>query len=116
VLYGITVVFHIAGLGGIDGVVSAHGAVLAGEPMRASLAEDDVAWDDILFSRLLGSKSLARTIFGFIYRSLRFVGRVSDGGLEERVTSRRSADAEVEGCEELVQAYITAGTSTCSTN
>jgi len=70
--------------------------------MRASLAEDDVARYDILFSGLLSSKSLARTIFGFIYGSLRFVGCVSDGGLEERVTSRRSADAEIEGCEEFV--------------
>lgn len=46
---GIFVVFHVAGLGGIDGVVASHSAVLAGEPVCAALAEYDVAWDDILF-------------------------------------------------------------------
>jgi hypothetical protein len=46
---GIFVVFHITGLGSVDGVVASHGAVLAGEPVCASLAEYDVSWDDILF-------------------------------------------------------------------
>lgn len=46
---GVLVVFHVPAFGGVDGVVAAHGAVLAGEPVRAALAEDDVSWDDILF-------------------------------------------------------------------
>ena len=49
VLEGIFVVFDVAGLGGVDGVVAAHGAVVAGKPFRAALAEDDVARDYVLF-------------------------------------------------------------------
>jgi hypothetical protein len=45
----IFVVFHIARFGGIDSMVATHGAVGAGEPVGAALAEDDVSWDDILF-------------------------------------------------------------------
>ena len=44
----VAVVFHEPGLCGVDGVVAAHGAVVAWEPMRASLSEDDVAWDYVL--------------------------------------------------------------------
>ena len=46
---GIFVVFHVAGLSGIDSVVAPHSAVLAREPVCAALTEYDVAWDDILF-------------------------------------------------------------------
>lgn len=49
VLGGIAVVFHVARLDGVDGVVTAHAAVVAGEPVGAALTEDDVAGDDILF-------------------------------------------------------------------
>ncbi len=45
---GVTVVVHVTGLRGVDGVVSADVAVRTREPVRAALAEDDVAWDDIL--------------------------------------------------------------------
>ncbi len=53
------VVFYIAGFGGVDSVVAPHAAVVAGEPVCATLAEDDVTWDDILFCR----KSLISTLF-----------------------------------------------------
>jgi ABC-type uncharacterized transport system permease subunit len=49
ILLGVFVVLHIAAFGSINSVIAAHGAILAGEPVRAALAEDDVAWDDILF-------------------------------------------------------------------
>lgn len=49
VLERVLVVLHIARLRREDGVIAADVAVLAGEPERAALAEDDVAWDDILF-------------------------------------------------------------------
>ena len=49
VLFRVAVVFHIASLRSVDGVIAPHAAVFAGEPERAALAEDNVAWDDILF-------------------------------------------------------------------
>lgn len=49
VLQGVFVVFYVARLGGVDGVVAAHGAVVAWEPFGAALAEDDVAGDHVLF-------------------------------------------------------------------
>ena len=49
VLEGVFVVFDVAWLSGVDGVVAAHCAVVAGEPFGAALAEDDVAWDYVLF-------------------------------------------------------------------
>lgn len=49
VLERVFVVFDVAGLSGVDGVVAAHCAVVAGEPFGAALAEDDVAWDYVLF-------------------------------------------------------------------
>lgn len=49
VLQRVFVVFYVAGLGGVDGVVASHAAVVAWEPFRAALAEDDVARDHVLF-------------------------------------------------------------------
>lgn len=49
VLQWVFVVFHVARLGGVDCVVATHGAVVAWEPFRAALAEDDVAGDHVLF-------------------------------------------------------------------
>ncbi len=49
VLVRVLVILHVAGLRGIDGVVATHGAVFAGEPMGAALAEDDISRNDILF-------------------------------------------------------------------
>ena len=43
------VVFYVARLGGVDCVVATHCAVVAWEPFRAALAEDDVAGDYVLF-------------------------------------------------------------------
>jgi hypothetical protein len=48
-LQRVFVVFYVARLGGVDGVVAAHGAVVAWEPFGAALAEDDVARDNVLF-------------------------------------------------------------------
>jgi hypothetical protein len=48
----IFVVFYVAGLSGVDGVVASHAAVVAREPFRAALAEDDVAGDYVLFCGL----------------------------------------------------------------
>lgn len=50
---GIEVVAHVARLGGVDRVVSADGAVLAGKPLRAALSEDDAAGDHVLASGAL---------------------------------------------------------------
>jgi hypothetical protein len=49
VLQGIFVVFYVARLSGVDGVIASHAAVVAGEPFGAALAEDDVARDYVLF-------------------------------------------------------------------
>ena len=49
---GIAVEFHVAGLKGENCVVAAHAAVVAGKPVRAALAEDDVARDDVLIWNL----------------------------------------------------------------
>ena len=46
---GVSVVLYVAGLCGVDGVIAAYGAVVAWEPVRASLAEDYVAGDYVLF-------------------------------------------------------------------
>ncbi len=44
----VLVVLDVARLRGVDSVVATHAAVGAGEPVRAALAEDDVARYDIL--------------------------------------------------------------------
>jgi hypothetical protein len=49
VLLRVFVVLYVAAFGSINCVIATHGAVLTGEPVRTALAEDDVAWDDILF-------------------------------------------------------------------
>lgn len=48
VLLEVFVVLYISTFRGVDGVVAAHSTVLTREPVRAALAEDDVARDDIL--------------------------------------------------------------------
>lgn len=54
---GIAVVLDVAGRHGVDRVVTAHNAVLAGPPVGASLLVEDVAGDDELVCR---SKSASR--------------------------------------------------------
>jgi hypothetical protein len=44
----VTVVPYVTRLCSEDAVIAAEFAVLAGEPRRASLPEDDVSWDNIL--------------------------------------------------------------------
>lgn len=69
----VKVVFHVAGFRGIDGVVSSHIAVLTGEPFCASLAEDDVAGDDVLIAGLFGSQASTCGVVGTVCSSLRGV-------------------------------------------
>jgi hypothetical protein len=45
----ILVVLDVARLSGVDGVVAAHAHIVAWKPLCAALAEDDVAWDYVLF-------------------------------------------------------------------
>jgi hypothetical protein len=47
VLVWIAVVADVSRAEGVDAVVAAHGAVFAGVPRRAALAEDDVARYDV---------------------------------------------------------------------
>lgn len=49
VLLWVFVVLYVARFGGVNRMVAAHGAVVAGEPVGASLAEDYVSRDNILF-------------------------------------------------------------------
>lgn len=61
---------HIPLLLGEDRVVAPHAAVLAGEPVRAALAEDDVARDDELGGALFGSEAFAGAVGGFVGAAL----------------------------------------------
>lgn len=45
-------------------MVAPHVAILAGEPLRAALAEYDVARDDELSGSLFGAESFAGAFFG----------------------------------------------------
>lgn len=63
---GIAIVLDVARFGGVDGVVAAHAAVVAGEPMRAPLPEDDVAGDDVLLAGFLGPEPFAWAVFGAV--------------------------------------------------
>jgi hypothetical protein len=51
------VVFYVARLGCVDSMVAAHSTIITGKPVGSSLAEDDVARDDILFCLALGPVS-----------------------------------------------------------
>lgn len=61
---GIEVISHIASLRGIDGVISAHRTVLAGEPLRSSLSEDNATRDNIFTTGSLRAESLPSRITG----------------------------------------------------
>lgn len=58
----VQVVPDVAGLGGVDGVVSAQGAVLTGEPLRPPLPEDDASRHDVLSAGALRAESLSRWV------------------------------------------------------
>lgn len=72
--FGVLVEADVALLLGEDGVVPAHVAVLAGEPVRAALAEDDVAGDDELGGALFGAEAFAGALGGFVGAALGGVG------------------------------------------
>lgn len=66
----IAVVLDVARLRRVDGVVAAHAAVVAREPVRAPLAEDDVAGDHVLLAGLLGAQPFAGAVFGAVGAAL----------------------------------------------
>lgn len=45
--FRIAVISYVSRFCGEDAVVSSEFAVLAGEPRRPALAEDDVSWDNV---------------------------------------------------------------------
>lgn len=71
--FGILVEADVPLLRREDGAVPPHVAVLAGEPVRAALAEDDVAGNDELGGSLFGAESFARAGGGFVRAALRGV-------------------------------------------
>ena len=60
-------------------MVAAHGAVLAGEPVRAALAEDDVARDDELGGGAFGAEAFSGSWGGFVGAALGGVGGGAGG-------------------------------------
>lgn len=60
----IQVVPDIAGLSSVDGVVAAHGAVVAGEPFGAALFEDNATGNDVLAAGALCAQTLSSGIAG----------------------------------------------------
>ncbi len=62
-------------------MVAAHAAVLAGEPVRAALAEDDVAGDDELGGGFFGAEAFAGALGGFVGAALGGVGGGAVGGV-----------------------------------
>lgn len=66
-------------------MIAAHAAVLAGVPVRAALAEDDVARHDELGGGFLGAQPFsgaARDGFGAAFGGVRRVAGLRDGGVE----------------------------------
>lgn len=66
-------------------MIAAHAAVLAGEPVRAALAEDDVAWHDELGGRFFGAEAFSGATGGGTGATFRAVGGVAglgDGRVE----------------------------------
>lgn len=66
----IAVVLDVARLRRVDGVVAAHAAVVAREPVRASLSEDDVAGNHVLLAGFFGAQPFARAVFGAVGAAL----------------------------------------------
>ena len=77
--FGVAVEFDVAGLRCVDGMVPAHSAVVAWEPVRAALPEDDVAGYHVLLAGLLCSQAFAGAVFGSVGAALRGVGGMADG-------------------------------------
>lgn len=80
---GVAVVFDVAGFRGVDGVVAAHAAVVAGEPVRAPLPEDDVAGYHVLLAGFLGPEPFAGAVFGAVGAALGCVRGVAALGARE---------------------------------
>lgn len=59
-------------------MVTAHSAIVSGEPECASLLEDDVARYDELLAGLLGSEAFSRTLSGFVGATLCGVRGMAD--------------------------------------
>ncbi len=66
----VAVVLDVAGRRGVDGVVAADAAVVAREPVRAPLPEDDVSRDHVLLAAFFGAESFAGTVFGAVGAAL----------------------------------------------
>jgi hypothetical protein len=62
--FRIEVISHIASLCGVDGVVSTHRTVLAREPLRSALSEDNAAGDNIFTTGFLRTEPLPSRITG----------------------------------------------------
>lgn len=62
--FRIEVIPDIAGLGGVDGVVSSKRAVLAGEPFRSALFEDNASGDDVFSACALRAETLSGGVPG----------------------------------------------------
>ena len=62
--FRIEVIPHIAGLGSVDGVVSSKRAVLAGEPFRSALFEDNASGDDVFSACALRTETLSGGVPG----------------------------------------------------
>lgn len=76
----VAVVPHIPRRSSVDRVVAAHHAIVAGEPVRAALFEEDVSGDDVFAAGFLGSQALSGAVFGAVGNSLGFVRGVADAG------------------------------------
>ena len=74
---GIPVVAHVSSHRSVDGVVFPQPDVLAGEPFRAALPEDDVAGDDVLGGGAFEAEAAAGGVGGAVGAPLGRVGGVS---------------------------------------
>ena len=79
-------------------MIAAHAAVLAGEPVRAALAEDNVSGDDEFGVALFGAEAFSGAGGGFVGAALGGVGGGAGGGSGERGLEERWA-VEGEGGE-----------------
>ena len=85
VLEGVFVVFDVARLSGVDGVVAAHCAVVAWKPFGAALAEDDVAGDYVLFCSPLSVSAFFFLLVVCTAEVCMLLGVEMEGGKECRV-------------------------------
>ena len=69
-LLGIPIIAHKSPLERKDGVVPAHAAILAGEPMRAALPENYVSRNDKFGIGLFGPEAFAGPRGGFVGTAL----------------------------------------------